>query len=77
MAAEPAATGLRPETERRLQSPTPCAEPQHTMVILGDSIVYGWGLPYEASYPRAPRGYDQPEQRVTLPLAGDQRRYPR
>ena len=26
-------------------------EAERTLVVLGDSITYGWGLPYELSYP--------------------------
>ena len=44
----PLATGLRRETEMR--SPEAPAQ-MRTIVVLGDSIVYGWGLPYEESFP--------------------------
>ncbi|MFH1086753.1 MAG: GDSL-type esterase/lipase family protein, partial [Chloroflexota bacterium] len=45
---EATASGLRAETERRLPDAPgsrPCA------VVLGDSIVYGWGAAYAESYP--------------------------
>jgi lysophospholipase L1-like esterase len=41
-------TGLRPETEALLQG---SPEPRRTLVVLGDSIVYGWGVAYSQSYP--------------------------
>ena len=44
---ELSSSGLRPETER-LRGRSLCSR---TVVVLGDSIVYGWGLLYEHSYP--------------------------
>ena len=42
-------TGLRAETERLLNQGAPI--PERTVVVLGDSIAYGWGLSYAQSYP--------------------------
>ncbi len=41
-------TGLRAETERLLKQGAPA---ERAIVILGDSIAYGWGLSYAQSYP--------------------------
>lgn len=44
--------GLRGETERmRLAWAEPARGSERTVVALGDSITYGWGLPYASSYP--------------------------
>jgi lysophospholipase L1-like esterase len=40
-------TGLRPETERLRGRDLG----DKTIVVIGDSIVYGWGVSYEESYP--------------------------
>ena len=50
---KPSLTGLRPETDRLLlprgdRGQIPCPR---TVVVLGDSIAYGYGLPYAQSYP--------------------------
>lgn len=41
-------TGLRAETELLRQG---VPKPERTIVVLGDSIAYGWDLSYEQSYP--------------------------
>jgi len=46
-------TALRLETEIR---PREAPEQTRTLVVLGDSIVYGWGLPYEQSFPAVLEG---------------------
>jgi hypothetical protein len=45
-----ASTGLRVETARLVQDGRRRGA-ERTLVALGDSITYGWGLPYELSYP--------------------------
>ena len=47
-------SGLRAETERRLAD-APSAG-HNNVVVLGDSIVYGWGVRYDASYPALVEG---------------------
>lgn len=42
-------TGLRAETERLLRQGAPA--PERAIVVLSDSIAYGWGLSYTQSYP--------------------------
>ena len=45
-----ASTGLRAETTHLVPAGR-AREAERTLVVLGDSITYGWGLPYELSYP--------------------------
>ena len=46
-------TALRLETEIQARE---APEQTRTLVVLGDSIAYGWGLPYEQSFPAVLEG---------------------